>query len=354
MRIRIPAGMAIAAGAALVVTACSSSGSDDSTSGTNGAGGGTSGGSSGSSSVVTVKVACSPTVQQIPRQLAADQGLDRKLGVNPECVQVQSGPAQSAALLSGDLNVAVTTPSLLVPLLDKQQPLVVFGRAWDVNNFDILVRKGVSLPHQGDGWQGVMQDLKGKKVGVVARGAAAESVARALFQEAGLSPDSATYIPTGLPNTTLAALQSNAIDAAITLEPGITLALEQGIATQPFSLAKGTGPKDMVYSDLLFVASREYAEKNKDALCKFNKAWDAGLDYVGDSANADAVDAAAAKFLGLKADQAKTLLENNASYYPDTTAPDAAKIDPGFAFAKKYGSAQKAYTMSDIGVDVCS
>jgi NitT/TauT family transport system substrate-binding protein len=343
--------VAAAAGAAVMLSACSSGG------GSGGGGGGAAAANATNASsggVVTVKVACSPSVQQIPRDLAAEQGLDTKAGVKPECVQVQTGPAQSAALLSGDLSVGIMTPSNMVPLLDKKQDLVTFGSMWDVNNFDIVVGKDVALPDASQGWQGVMKDLKGKKIGVPARGAAGENLARALFEQAGMSGDSAAYIPTGLANTTVAALQSKAIDAAITFEPGITLALQQGIATQPFSIQKGTGPSNMKWSDLLFVTTRNYAEKNKATLCKFTKAWDAGLQYMQNPANRSSVEASTSTFLGLKPADSKALLDNNLSFFPTTTKLEAAKVDPGFAFQKQYSGASKAYTVSEIGVDVCS
>jgi NitT/TauT family transport system substrate-binding protein len=341
--------VAAAAGAAVMLSACSSGGSSGSGAGAAGANA-----STGAGGVVTLKVACAPNVQQLPRDIAAKQGLDVSAGVKSDCVQVQTGPNQSAALLSGDLNIGVMSPANLAPLLDKNQDLVTFGGTWDVNTFDILVGKGVSLPNAAQGWQGVMKDLKGKRVGVVARGAAAEGVARALFQQAGLPADSASYIPTGLPNTTLASLQSKAIDAAITFEPGITLATEEGIATQPFSIEKGTGPSNMNYTDLIFVTSRKYAEKNKAALCKFTKSWDAGLQYMENPANRTSVDAEAASFLGLKPDQGKALMDRNLPFFPTATKLQAAKVDPAFAFQKQYNGAKKAYTLSDIGVQVCS
>jgi NitT/TauT family transport system substrate-binding protein len=347
MRTRVSAVVAAAAGAAVMLSACSSGGGS-----AGGAGGANP--STGAGGVVTLNVACAPNIQQLPRDIAAKQGLDTKAGVKPDCVQVQTGPAQSAALLSSGLNIGVMTPANLVPLLDKKQDLVTFGGTWDVNSFDILVRQGVPLPDAAQGWQGVMKDLKGKRVGVVARGAAAEGVARALFEQAGLPPDSASYIPTGLPNTTLAALQGKSIDAAINLEPAITLGVQEGIATQPFSIEAGTGPSNMNFTDLIFVTTRSYAEKNKEALCKFTKAWDAGLQYMKDSANRSAVDTEAAAFLGLKPDQAKALMDRNLPFFPTATKLQAAKVDPAFAFQKQYGSASKAYTLSDIGVDVCS
>jgi NitT/TauT family transport system substrate-binding protein len=345
MRYRVPAVVAAAVGAALMLAACSSS---SGSSGTGGTGGGTTG------KTVTLKVACAATLQQLPFDIAKKNGDATKAGLKPDCVQVQTGPAQSAALLSGDLNVAIMTPANLVPLLDKKQNLVIFGGGWNTNYWDILVRKDVSLPDASQGWKGVMQDLKGKRIGVVARGGAAEGVAHALFEQAGMAADSASYLPTGVANTTLAALQSKSIDAAITFEPGITLGVQQGIATEPFSIQKGTGPEGMVFADQVFVTSRSYAEKNKDALCRLTKTWDSGLQYMQDSANRSAVEADAVSFLGLKPDQAKALIDRNLSFFPKTSALEASTIDPAFAFQQKYGGASKAYTLSDIGVNVCS
>src|SRR5690606_24775586 len=132
-----------------------------------------------------------------------------------------------------------------------------------------IVRSDFPLPSSDQGWEGVMRDLQGASIGVVIRGGAAEYLARGLFVEAGLDPDSATYIATGLPNTTLAALENDEIDAAITLEPGITLALEQGIAIQPFSLQELTGPPTMDWASFVFIATRDYAEQNADVLEQF-------------------------------------------------------------------------------------
>jgi ABC-type nitrate/sulfonate/bicarbonate transport system substrate-binding protein len=293
-------------------------------------------------------------VQTLPFHIADTKGFATKAGVKLDCVQVQSGPALSAALLSGGLNVGVVTPANLFPLLDKKQDLVIFGGGWNTNYWDILVRKGVSLPDAGQGWKGTMKDLKGKRIGVVVRGGAGESVARALFEQAGMSADSASYIPTGLPATTLAALKGKSIDAAITLEPGITLALQQGIATQPFSIQKGTGPKGMVFADQVMVASRSYAEKNKASLCKFITAWNDGLSFVENPANRAAVDADAVSYLGLNASQAKALIDRNVSFYPKTAGLYPSTMDPAFAFQKQYSGASKAYTVADIGMNVCS
>ncbi|MGX4694840.1 hypothetical protein [Streptomyces sp. JNUCC 63] len=58
------------------------------------------------------------------------------------------------------------------------------------------MRSGYDLPRKSEGWKGVMKDLDGAKIGVVARGGAAEFLTRALFEQVGPDPDKQTYIPT--------------------------------------------------------------------------------------------------------------------------------------------------------------
>lgn len=336
----------VLAAAALAVTACSSAGSSSTAS----SGGSTSAASGGTT---TLNVGCAPVIQTLPYDLAQSSGAFSHLGLKVNCVQVTSGPAESAALLSGNLDVGPVALANLAPLLDKSQDLVTIGSYWNVNNFDIVVRAGYPLPHASQGWRGVMADLKGAKIGVVARGAAAEVIARALFTEAGLNPDAQTYIATGLPTTTVAALKSKLVDMAVTFEPAITLAVTEHIATQPFSIDAGTGPADMNYADLQFVTTRSYAESHKAALCKFTQGWDQGLAELHNSADNSQVDATATSALGVPASVAAQMVQRNMAHFPQQVNLDASRIDPGFVFLHASGVAQKAYTVSGISVQVC-
>ena len=51
-----------------------------------------------------------------------------------------------------------------------------------------------------------MQDLKGLRIGVTGRGAASDFIVRAMFEEAGLKGDDATYIAVGGPATSYPSL----------------------------------------------------------------------------------------------------------------------------------------------------
>jgi NitT/TauT family transport system substrate-binding protein len=323
--------------------------------------GGDDGESSGGASIetaavgepVTLQSACAGAVEHLPRVLADSQGFTADQNLTVECVQVNTGPEQSAALLSGGLDVGLMNAANLAPLLDQGQDLVAFGMLRASTYWDLIVDKDYDLANADDGWEGVVQSLEGARFGVVARGAAAEVIATAMFRAAGVDPASVTFIATGLPPTTIAALEGNTIDAALTFEPGVTLAVEQGIATNPFSLQAGEGPEELDHPDLLMVTSRANVEENAEALCRMTEAWDQGLEFLHDEANQDAVVDAAVELLALPEDVATSLVERNTDFLAESTALDADGVDKAFALLSDNGLAKQAYTTDDYTVEVC-
>ncbi|WP_448624437.1 ABC transporter substrate-binding protein [Geodermatophilus sp. URMC 64] len=323
--------------------------------------GGSDAGGSGGSSIetasagepVTLQVACANGFEHLPRFEAEKQGYDDEQNLTTECVQVNTGPEQSAALLSGDLDVAIMNAANLAPLLDQGQDLVAFGALRSATYWDLLVDKDYDLPNAGDGWEGVVKDLEGARFGVVARGAAAETIATAMFKAAGVDPASVTFIATGLPNTTLAALDGNTVDAALVFEPGVTLAVDQGIATNPFSLQAGEGPEELDHPDMMLVTSRANAEQSADALCRLTQSWDQGLEYVHDESNHDAVVADTAELLSLDDNVAADVVDRDVDFLAESTALDDAGMDKAFKLLADNGSAKKAYTTDDYAVEVC-
>lgn len=301
---------------------------------------------------VTVQVACAQGFEHVPRHLAETQGINDELGVEAECVQVATGPEMSAALLSGNLDVAIGNAANIAPLLDKDQDLVAFGMLRQRTYWDLLVGKDVDLPEGAD-WETVVTSLEGKRFGVVARGAAAETIARAMFKEAGVDPEKVTYIATGLPATTIAALQGGTIDAALTFEPGVSLALEQGVATNPFSLHAGEGPEALDHPDMLLFTTREVAEQEKEKLCRFRQSLDAGLEFMKDPANREVVVAETAELLSMPEPLAEKVLDRNMDAVPDATELDAEGVDKAFALLKDGGSAAKLHTADSFAVEVC-
>ncbi len=303
-------------------------------------------------SLMDVNIACAPSITNLPIQYAMDTGLDVKNGIKLRCVQVQTGPQLAAAMISGGINIAGMIPSNLYPLLDQGANIVGFQPIYNRPYFDIIVRKDFPLPDASSGWKGVMKDLDKARIGVPAKGAAAQYIAEGLFKLAGLSDSGVTYIGTGLPNTTLAAMSNNQIDAALTLEPGITLALAKGIAVEPFSLLAGTGPSQMKWGSLFEAATRSYATSHRAVLKDFQTAYLQGVSWEQNPANKTAVIAFIQKYLGVSQAVATTLYTRDTPYNSTDTTMQASKYNYEGQLFHQLGLTKKAWTVADYGFNV--
>jgi NitT/TauT family transport system substrate-binding protein len=302
--------------------------------------------------MVEVTVACPPAFSLLPSEHAMRSGIDQDHGLDLTCVQAASGPEISASLIAGETVIAPMVSANIFALLEQDVDVVAFLAVLDRETGDLIVRPDFPLPNSDEGWEGVMRDLRGATIGVMVRGAAAEDLARGLFIAAGLDPDQATYIATGGPTTTFAALDNGEIDAAITLEPGITLALEERIAVQPFSIQELTGPPSMDWASAMYVVTRDYAEQNTDVLVRFTRMWREALEWIRDPANrADAVELTS-DYLGLDLSIAEVLFDRNLNFWSNSLQLEPDRFDPVGDFYRDIGRFRTAYHVADYGFDI--
>ncbi|TKW72571.1 MAG: ABC transporter substrate-binding protein [Bradyrhizobium icense] len=83
----------------------------------------------------------------------------------------------------------------------------------------VVTRDGLETPNAAKGYPAMMADLKGKKIGVPARGSGAELQFGLLAEGAGLKPEDFTFVAVGGPDTSYGALTSKQIDVSMTFEP---------------------------------------------------------------------------------------------------------------------------------------
>jgi ABC-type nitrate/sulfonate/bicarbonate transport system substrate-binding protein len=308
--------------------------------------------SSGTAPTV-VKVACTPSMGLVPQAYMMKSGLDVKNGIKLECINVTTAPQQGALLVAGGLDVTNLLPTNVYTFLDSGIPVVAFLPIQNGTSFDILVRKGFPLPDQGSGWQGVMRDLAKAKIGVPAIGAAGEDLAKGLFQQADVSTTSATYIATGAPATTIAALTNKSVDAAITFEPGISEAISQGVATQPFSLIGGTGPASMSgWGGLLYATTKSYAAAHPTTLKEFEAAYEAALSWMTNPSNHSQVVQFAQTYLSVTPAVAESIVTHNLPSFSTDTTVLASRYDAEGDFFHTLGATKKAWHVADYAVQV--
>jgi ABC-type nitrate/sulfonate/bicarbonate transport system substrate-binding protein len=290
--------------------------------------GGSTGSSSTAASLPVVKIGCTPSMGEVPQAYMMKNHLDTQNGFTLQCVNVTTGPQQAALLVSGGEDITSLLPSNLYPLLDSGVAMVAFYPILRGPGFDLLVRKGFALPDASSGWTGAAKDLASARIGVPAVGAAGEDLAKAMFQQAGVSTSSATYIGTGAVSTTLAALINKSVDAAITYEPGITEALTQGVATQPFSLVGGKGPTAIQnWGGYFYVATRSYAKTHTALLRNFVKAYQKALAWMKNPSNRTQVVQFVKSYMSLSASVATSIVARNLPTFTTATTISASAYD---------------------------
>jgi NitT/TauT family transport system substrate-binding protein len=136
---------------------------------------------------------------------------------------IPSGPLGTQALLAKSIDVAFIGPDIQINAMIKGARLKAIVSGAEGNPFLIVIRNDLAAPHAESGYPAFMADLKGKRIGVPARGAAAELQFVVLAEKAGLNADDFTFVAVGAPNTAYGALISRQVDAEMSFPPSDAL-----------------------------------------------------------------------------------------------------------------------------------
>lgn len=152
-------------------------------------------------------------------RVAIEKGYCEKYGIKCSMQTIPSAPLGLQVLTAKSIDVAMTPLSVQAAATFRGVKVkAIAGGA--VDNVGKMVVRNESLgPNADNGFPGAIGDLKGKKIGVTARGGSAELQVQFLLEKAGLKPSDVTIVAVGGANTAMAALLSGQVDAAFTYEP---------------------------------------------------------------------------------------------------------------------------------------
>lgn len=238
--------------------------------------------------MVTMSTTCAPSIASLPQWIAVDAGLYAERNLTLECVQIGSGPETAAALASGEADFAANIYNNVFPLLNNGLEVVVFMETLLYNLFDVIVDADFAEANgitEGMDWQEAMEALDCTNVGVVARGAAAEDLARILIQEAGLDEECFTYVAVGL--QPLPGLESGDTDWTVTFDPFQVVAVATGAGVNPFSIQRGEGPAGLDWPGLVYMTGKDTFDSKQAELCAYKSGTVAAINWLADPANAE-------------------------------------------------------------------
>jgi NitT/TauT family transport system substrate-binding protein len=210
---------------------------------------------------ITVAVGGGACLCYLPTVLAMQLGEFDKAGLSVELVDLKGGSDALKAVLGGSADVVSGYFDHCVNLAAKKQELTSFV-VYDRYPGLVLV---VSPSHTSEIKS--IKDLAGKKVGVSAPGSSTDFFLKFLMKKNGLDPASAAVIGVGLGATAVAAMEQGQIDAAVMLDPSVTvlqgkhpdLEILADTRTQKDTLAMfgGEYPGGALYSTTAWVAAHE-------------------------------------------------------------------------------------------------
>lgn len=174
-------------------------------------------GGAAAQSKVTVAVGGGACLCYLPTVLAKQLGEFDKAGLSVELVDLKGGSDALKAVLGGSADVVSGYFDHCVNLAAKKQEMQAFV-VYDRYPGLVLV---VSPKHTDEIKS--IKDLAGKKVGVSAPGSSTDFFLKYSLKKNGLDPTSVAVIGVGLGATAVAAMEQGQIDAAVMLDPSVTV-----------------------------------------------------------------------------------------------------------------------------------
>lgn len=166
---------------------------------------------------VTLAIGGASCLCYLPTMLAHQLGEFKKAGVDVEVVQFKGGSESLKAVLGGSADVVSGYFDHCVELAPKGQHLQAFV-VYDRFPGLVLV---VSPKHTAE--IKTVGDLANKKVGVSAPGSSTDFFLKYLLSKNHVDPNSVGVIGVGLGATAIAAMERGQIDAAVMLDPAVTI-----------------------------------------------------------------------------------------------------------------------------------
>jgi ABC-type nitrate/sulfonate/bicarbonate transport system substrate-binding protein len=158
------------------------------------------------SGTINVSFPFLPITQFYPLELAKDDGIFKKYGLNVN-VETVGNNAINSALESGSLQFTVTSPPLELAY-EAGVPIKLIGVYGQHTATSLLVSPGIKS----------IKDLAGKKIGITTADAYSSIIAKYALYKAGISDNDVHFVPIGMvmPSSAIISGLVNAVDADTT------------------------------------------------------------------------------------------------------------------------------------------
>ena len=211
------------------------------------------------------------SVASLPTWVAHDGGYFAREGVPAELIYIRGGPQTMSALIAGEVPYAQIYGGALVPARLSGADVVIVSGLINSPFFSIITAKGIDKP----------EDLRGKKIGVTTFGSATDFALRLALKKWGIKADSEVSIlqMRGVPEI-LPAMAAGALHGGVMSPPTNMIAIRAGFKELAFLPDIGIS-----FQHTSLATTRKYIERNRPAVIKVMKAYNAALERIKSDKN---------------------------------------------------------------------
>lgn len=197
---------------------------------------------------------------------AKEKGFFEEMGLEVEMVEFQGGPAEIAAMASGDIDISQIGHG--AHALCAEGEAVIF-------QIDCTSLADAVIGNKDKGVNSI-EELKGKTVAVTS-GTSAEIILNLALASAGMSSEDLELVEMDA-NGIVSAMVSGNVDACATWSPGTTTIMDS-LGDKGIMLANNSDYVDQVTFPSSFITTQKYADENHDVLVRFTRALQNASDY---------------------------------------------------------------------------
>jgi NitT/TauT family transport system substrate-binding protein len=243
---------------------------------------------SASAQATKINLGYVPAGDWLPALVAKDKGYFDKRHLDVSLTKVAIISNIPSAILSGSLQVGVSTPTVLIDAADAGLPLVgIAGGTRFVKNpsiFSVVVRQGVVATSA--------KDLEGKRVGVPGVRSIADVLFRKWLLDKGVNPARVTIVEAPFPQMK-DLLKGGTIDAVAVLEPFRSRIVADNTG---FRLADYVAEVNPDVLGGVWIAQRQWASANPKAMTAFRESLAEAIEFI--KSNTEEARAIESKYLG--------------------------------------------------------
>ncbi|HLX80429.1 MAG TPA: ABC transporter substrate-binding protein [Burkholderiales bacterium] len=290
-------------------------------------------------------------------RIAISKGYCEKYGIKCAVQMIPSGPLGAQAMLAKSIESSFITPEIMIGAINKGAKMKMVTGGAVTNNAILIAGNHIETPNAAKGWPAFMQDLKGKKVGLPARGGAYEIMFTWMLNKAGMKAEDVVFVAVGAPNTAYGALMSKQVDGLVMFEPAGAICdltktckvLWRGTDKAPGELYALNGGASVL------VFTQDYIDKNPQVIEAVIKAMKDADAFYNNPSNFDETVKISLSYFRLempKGDEIlTTVLRNALAVHAYVATIDRKAVQAGLDYLLATRQIEKAPPLSELVYD---